>query len=323
MNPQLEELACLYVLDRLEPRERASFEASLRHDPQLASFVSELESTLDQRIRALPPVEPPSGLLAQIEERIDLDSIAGTSAPRGRERERVDLEATSKCLINELPAEIADPDMGRSQPSPEATAGRRPASPWISIARWGIAALIAIGVGTIAVWQLRRAPAVAGRPFVIVVGLDSRRSAMAELPVQKSAMNSDASFVQLATLAEQYWDKPENLPGKLHSAGEGGRGYALYDPASSQGFIAVQQLPVIGHGQRYHLWMLDSSTGRIREAGILPLEDSSRGLYFFSVAPTSEAKPGRVDFFVTAEDAAAPESTRPTGKIVLGGQRTF
>jgi hypothetical protein len=170
---------------------------------------------------------------------------------------------------------------------------------------------------------MRRAPAVAVRPFVIVVGLDARRSAMAELPMRKSAMDTDARFVQLATLAEQYWDKPEDLPGKLPSAGEGGRGYALYDPTSSQGFIAVQQLPVIGHGQRYHLWMLDSATGRIREAGILPLGDSSRGLYFFSVAPASEAKPGRVDFFVTAEDAAAPESTRPTGKVVLGGQRTF
>jgi anti-sigma-K factor RskA len=304
MNPQLEELACLYVLDRLEPRERASFEASLRHDPQLASFVRELESALDQRIRALPPVEPPAGLLAQIEARIDaLPAGEWHGQPAGRS----------------APAE-AGPVRG---PETSSNLRGKPEPPWAAITRWGIAALVAVGVGTIAVWQMRRAPAVAVRPFVIVVGLDARRSAMAELPMRKSAMDTDARFVQLATLAEQYWDKPEDLPGKLPSAGEGGRGYALYDPTSSQGFIAVQQLPVIGHGQRYHLWMLDSATGRIREAGILPLGDSSRGLYFFSVAPASEAKPGRVDFFVTAEDAAAPESTRPTGKVVLGGQRTF
>jgi hypothetical protein len=282
MNPQLEELACLYVLDRLEPRERASFEACLQHNPQLAALVSELESTLDQGVRALPQVEPPAGLLAQIEARID-----------------------------QLPSNVASAPARTSAPF------------WIPVMRWGIAAVIAVGVGVIAVEHLRPVPAVASRPFVIIVGLDSHQSTQAEFPLSKRPKDADASFVQLASLAGQFWDKPGDLPVQVRSTGQSGRGYALFDPASNQGFIAIQQIPAIENGQRYHLWIVDTASGQAREAGVLPLTDSNRGLYFFSVAPALEARPGRMDFFVTAEDTAAPKSTRPGGKVVLGGQRTF
>ena len=308
MNPQLEELACLYVLDRLDPSERASFEACLPNDPQLVAFVSEIESTLDRSLRALPPTVPPDGLLAQIEARIEQLPPAEWL---GRGTGSLPAIAPGRRLVP-LVAQEDSPDMGRM-----------PMPPWFAIARWGIAALIAVAVGTLAVQHLRRAPVVAGRPFVIIVGLDSNRSTLTELPLQNRPKDADASFVQLASLAEKFWEKPEGLPAKLRFAGPGGRGYTLYDPASSQGFVAVQQLPVIGRGQRYHLWMLDTATGRICEAGVLPLTESNSGLYSFSVDPTSEARSNRLDFFVTAEDVAAAESLRPRGKVVLGGQRTF
>ena len=108
-------------------------------------------------------------------------------------------------------------------------------------------------MATLAVQNLRRAPE-AARPYVIVVGLDSLRSTLAELPIKERPENADASFVQLASLAEKFWDKPEDLPVKLDSAGESGRGYALFDPASNQGFIAIRQLPAAGEGKQYHLW---------------------------------------------------------------------
>jgi Anti-sigma-K factor rskA len=282
MNPQLEELACLYVLDRLDAGERASFEACLMHNPQLAALVGELESALAQRIHALAQFEPPAGLLAQIEARLD-----------------------------RLPAT-----------APPVPAGRV-VSFWPLVARWGIAALLAVGLGAMAIQYLRRGPAAAERPFVIIVGLDSRQSTMAELPLPKRAQDADACFIQLASLAERFWEKPEDLPAKLRSTREGGRGYALFDPASNQGFIAVQKLPVIDQGQRYHLWILDTASGQTREAGVLPLTDSNRGLYFFSVAPAGEARPGHLDFFVTAEDTTASQSTQPRGRVVLGEKKVF
>jgi len=279
MNSQTEELACLYVLDRLDARERAAFEARLAHDPGLAALVSGLETALARRIRSLPQHEPPPGLLAQIEARIDRLSAGDARLP------------------------------ARTVPM------------WVTIARWGLAAVIAASLGTIALLNLRRATIAASRPFVILVGLDSSRSTLAELPMQQPAQNADARFIQLASLAQQFWEKPDDLPVKMASAGKSGRGYALFDPGSNQGFIAIRQLPVIERGMRCHLWILDRVSGKVREAGILPVTDPARGLYFFSVAPAAGVKPDSLDFFVTAEDASSPDSSQPRGKVVLGDRR--
>jgi len=280
MNPQFEELACFYVLDRLDARERAAFEARLLHDRELAALVHQLESALARRIHALPQHEPLPGLLARIEARIDRLPTNGASAPA------------------------------------------RPVLPlWASIARWGIAAVIAVGVGTLAVQSLRRAPVAIERPMVIFVGLDSLRSTRTELPVPERSQNADVRFVQLASLAEQFWEKPENLPVHPGPSGGRGRGYALFDPGSNQGFIAIQQLPVVEQGQRYHLWILDTVSGLVRDAGILPLAGAHDGLYFFSVTPADGAKSGGLDFFVTSEDTAAPQANPPHGKVVLGARR--
>jgi anti-sigma-K factor RskA len=276
MKTQIEELACLYVLDQLDPAESAAFESRMAGEPAVAEAVREAEAALSRRIRALPRREPPAGMLALIEARMD------------------GLEP------------------GRS---------RGAASAWASAARWGIAAVIAVGVGILAVQSLRRTPGAAGRPYVIVVGLDSLRSTLAELPVEERPRNADASFIQLASLAERYWEKPDDLPVKMDSGGQSGRGYALFDPGSNQGFIAIRQLPAAGLGKEYHLWLLDTETGKVREAGVLPVASSARGLYFFSVLPAAPAAHGRPDFFVTAEDAGLASAAEPQGKVVLGDKR--
>jgi len=281
MNPQLEELACFYVLDRLDAGERAAFEARLPHDAQLAALVHELEAALARRIHALPLHEPPADLLARIEHRIEIRP--------------------------------ADP------------AGSRPARPalprWVAFARWGLAAVIALSLATLAIQSLRHAPRVAGQPVVLFVGLNAQQSTLTELPLTGRPQTADARFVQLAALAEHYWDKPAPLSARPASAGTNGRGYALFDPGSNQGFIAIQQLPAIAPGERYHLWILDPATAQTRDAGALPLGGSSRGLYFFTVAPAEGSAPARPAFFVTAEDDAAPASLQPHGKVVLGDKR--
>jgi anti-sigma-K factor RskA len=278
MNTQLEELACLYVLDRLEPRERTAFETRLAQDPQLAAMVRQAEAALAQQVHALAQHEPPAEALARIEARLD-----------------------------QLPAG-------------EILAPARSAAPWWSaVARWGIAAVIAIGVGAIAVRSLRQ-PA-AERPYLLLVGFDSGQSTVTKLPMTERPQNADAGFIQLASLAERFWEKPEELPGKPSTTNQDGRGYALFDPGSNQGFIAIQQLPAAEQGMSYHLWVLDTASGQSREAGVLPLTGSNRGLYFFSLAPTDGKQTGRLDFFITAEGSGAPKTARPRGKVVLGDSR--
>jgi len=281
MNEPLQELACLYVLDQLDARERAEFEARLLREPELAAFVRDLEATVSSTIRGLPQREPSPDVLARVEAHLGGAPIASSSWPQsGRSRGTVD---------------------------------------WVSVARWGLAAVIALSLTTIAVQSLRRSPAA---PMIVFVGLDSNRNTFAELPLRPGAKDPDARFIQLAALAEKYWEKPGDLPVRSKFPGGDSRGYALFDPSSLQGFIAVEQLPALAESQRYHLWILDPDSGRIRDAGVLPMAGTNSGLYSFMLGPSDEPQPERPHLFITVEEAdAAPAPAQPRGKVVLGDDR--
>lgn len=283
MKESPEDLACLYVLDQLDPADRAAFEARLAREPELAALVRQLETGLARGVQALPPLPPPATLLHRIETRIDAQS------DRAARRERAESDAT----VFSFP------------------------SRWLAAARWGIAAVIAVSLATLAVQSLRRP----GMPPVIVVGLDPDENTFAELRLQGSPQDSDARFMRLASLAQDFWEKPASVALKGEAPPRTCRGYALFDPGSHQGFIAIKQLPALTENQRYHLWVADTMTSRVRDAGILPLAGLNRGLYSFTIEPAENAQSDRLRFFVTIEehgDAAAPP--RPRGKVVLGNQ---
>ena len=283
MNDSLQETASLDVFDQLDGSERAVFEARLLREPELAAYVRELESGLARSVRALPRREPPPARLDRIE--------AAIAEPAG-EGKRIETF-------------------------------RRPPSAvrhWAAFARWGIAAVIAVSLATLAVQSVRR-PAAA--PVFVVVGLDANRSTFTELPQAAGARDPDARFIQLASLADNYWRNPAALPAKASFPPGDSRGYAVFDPASRQGFIAIEQIPALTENQRYHLWVADASTGRVRDAGTLPLAGLNRGLYSFALEPADAVKSDRPQLFITAEDAASPaQPDQPRGKVVLG-QRSF
>jgi hypothetical protein len=133
------------------------------------------------------------------------------------------------------------------------------------------------------------------------------------------AANADARYAQLAAIAEKFWDDPARLP--TERSGTAARGYAVFDPESRQGFIAVRQLPQQAHQQRYHLWVVDTATGRATEAGVIPAAASDGGLYSFSLAPDAPAKARQLDVFITAEDASFAQPAQPSNRVVLGGKR--
>lgn len=275
MNQPSDNLAMSYVLDQLEPGERATLEARLLREPELAALVRDLESGFARGIQALPPREPPAGLLDRIEARIDALPVPAAAIP-GPVR-------------------------------------------WLTFARWGIAAMIAVSLATLAVQSLRPA---AARAVIVVVGLEADQSTITEHPLQEPARDTDARFIQLASLAENYWEKPGGLPVKPITATGDNRGYALFDPGTRQGFIVIEQLPVAAPNQRYHLWIVDPATARVHEAGILPLAGMSRGLYAFSLKPDDGPKSDRPNFFITVEeDGTRPARAQPRGKVVLGHQR--
>lgn len=276
MNDSPEDLACLYVLDRLDPAARAGFEARLLREPALAALVRDFESGLAAGVHALPRHRPSPFVLDRIEAQLDA-----------------------------LPARA-----GRSV---------RPAFParWAAFARWGLAAVIAVSLATLAVQSLRRP---ASLPM-IMVGLDPDRSTLTELPLHEPAGDADARFMRLASLAQDFWQKPGGLPLQTPPQAGASRGYALFDPGSHQGFITIEQLPALTDNQRYHLWVADALTGRVRDAGILPLAGLNRGLYSFTLDPADNAPSARLRFFITIEEAGpADQPSRPRGRVVLGEQ---
>lgn len=86
MNENQEELASLYVLDRLDPTQRSAFEKQLAGDPSLVALVRELESVFAQRIRALPQQRPSDHVLARIQGEIAESST----------RDRADTKSTRR-----------------------------------------------------------------------------------------------------------------------------------------------------------------------------------------------------------------------------------
>jgi anti-sigma-K factor RskA len=189
---------------------------------------------------------------------------------------------------------------------------------WPTFARWGLAAVIAVSLATLAVQSLRPS---AAQPVFVFVGLDAGRTTFAELPLKNGAKDADARFMQLATLAENFWTKPANQPVKTSTPTGDSHGYALFDPGSRQGFIAIERLPVLAENQRYHLWIVDPANGRIHDAGSLPLAGMNRGLYSFTLGVEAGLETNRPGFFITVEDnAAAPPSGQPRGRVVLGHQ---
>ncbi len=276
MNPKLEELACLYVLDQLDPGERAAFESRLQHDPELVALVRDLESTVGAQVQALPQRVPPARLLAAIEARVDQASRRVAPAP-----------------------------------------GRSHAFAWAMLG--GAAAVILLGLGLFLfrTWG-HSAGSEGGRPVVIVASLEAGRSTLVWLPLKSEPTTADARFIQLARLAEQYWNRPEKLPAKLSAAAETARGYAVFDPDSDQGFVAVRQLPSPPPNQRYHFWVIDTATGETRDAGVLPLEASTRGMFFFSVPNVPRSNPRQLDFYLTIDSATENDAARTAGRVVLG-----
>ncbi|HZZ57874.1 MAG TPA: anti-sigma factor [Opitutaceae bacterium] len=239
-------LACDYVLDRLDQRARADFEARLVADPDLRQRVRVYEAGLAERIGELAPRTPSAAVWAGIANRIG-------RAPRRD--------------------------------------GRR----WAPVLKWGIAAVIALSLASIAVERW------IDRPYVVVVALGRGESQPSRIPVARVARSANAAFAQLAALAAYYWE--DGRPQKA---------FVLYDPSSSQGFIAVRDLPAPAAGFHYQVWILDRRTHLVRPAGAIP----ASGLFSFAVDPLPDEATDDLRVLVTRE---AGNAVRPGPDVILGG----
>ncbi len=279
MNTQLEELASLYVLDELNPEERSNFEQRLESDTKLLMLVRELEVALEDQIRNLPQKVAPVHVFDTVSRR-----ITPTQANKPLSK----------------PAIVVS---------------------WSTFAGWGMAAALLLGVGLTLLLTNRDSgsPITGGQPVVLLVGMDSKSSSVEAVP-STMAVDEFESFIQLAEMAETYWKHPEQLPKNVQSplANTKSSGYAVYDPQSKHGFIAIQKLPVQKEGNNYFLWLKDSGSNVLECAGIIPMQNRDQGLYFFELDEGSTLASNQVAFFITEEASAEKELTKPSGQLVLG-----
>lgn len=89
MTDFLQDQAALYALSVLDPEEARALEQHMASDPALATLVRELQDTVAETTRALPPEAPPSELRARVLDRIrqrrglPTATAAHASSPRG------------------------------------------------------------------------------------------------------------------------------------------------------------------------------------------------------------------------------------------------
>jgi len=273
MNSQLEEIASLYVLDKLSEDERLVFEQHLKSDADLVLLVRELEQALEAQVRSLPQQEVPRTALTHILARIRADNEP--------------VQATG-VLIS-----------------------------WPTLIGWGVAALLVIGLSVTALFTAQKA---ATQPVLLVVGMDTQSSVVETVP-RVMPVDEMENFVQLAEMAESLWNNPEQLPdnvGRSPLANTLGSGYAVFDPRSKHGFIAIHKLRTQKAGKSYFLWLRDSNSNILECAGSIPLEGRGEGLYFFELDSDSPITSNRVAFFITEEDAEGVSPMAPRGEMVLG-----
>ena len=282
MNEKTQELASLYVLDKLTPDERSSFENLLESDTELVLLLRELESAVEDQVRDLPQHNPPDGLFSKIQSQV----------------QPIPQVANSKPFIT---------------------------ISWASFAGWGMAAALVLGVGLTLFVTSRDGPipGSSSHPVLLVVGMNSDSSAFKTIPTMIPEDEFE-NFVQLTQLAENFWDHPEQLPATINNsplANTRGSGYAVFDPQSKHGFIAIQNLPKQEQGKNYFLWLKDPKANLLECAGIIPLLEKNEGLYFFELEDNSPISSARVAFFVTEENTSQPKLSHPQGELVLGSDR--
>ena len=278
MNVTTEELASLYVLDKLDPGQKRAFEVRLHADADLLQLVRELESALEDQIRALPQREPPGSSYERITSRIH------TREPVPLKQKVISIPWIT--LMGWGMAAILLLGLGLTL---FLTSGRHlPAS--------GSNSLV----------------------LIVGMDAQSNQWKTIPLDAPADASESFAQLAALAEeLWKNPGHLPGNT-NEPNPANTRRSGYTVFNPANKQGFIAIQQLPQPVAGKHYYLWVKDPFSNRLECAGLIPLQDANHGLYSFALPQDSEITSDQVFFFITEESSADPAATRPLGRPVLG-----
>lgn len=276
-----EEQAALYVMDRLEPAERAEFESALQSDAELRALVAELEEAAAALAHAAPLHLPPPGLKARV-----------LAATRG-----------------ETPAAAV-------RPSILGTARWREYLPWAVAAMFALSTI----VFWIERHQLSAERGLVVRDFVTFEQQAATETAALEreLANQRQRQTTEMSALRAELDAMRERDALSSMKIATLTAQVDAYARALavvvWDAKAQQGFLTLDKFPAAGAGKDYQLWVIDPAKKTPVSAGIVPISPTGVARIAFKPDQPISAV-GK--FAISVERTGGAPS--PQGQIVLLG----
>ncbi|MBH55510.1 MAG: hypothetical protein CMI18_14365 [Opitutaceae bacterium] len=220
MNTNIEELASLYVLDKLSAEERQSFVELLENDTELILLVRELEAALEGQVRDLPQHPAPQGLFQRIQSRLK------SEIPEATPRSVVSLPLSVFIGWGMAAALLLGIGLTLFVPS-----------------RDGLDSGVSSQSFVLVVGMDSQSSVVKTVPLVV--------------PVDE--IDNFVHLAQMAETYWQHPEQLPVRVDESPLVGTLGSGYAVYDPNNKQGFIAIHKLPKRERGKNYFLWLKDAN----------------------------------------------------------------
>ena len=272
---EIEGKAVEYALGTMPEGEIGEFEAELREDRLLQSLVHEWQEMNELDASESPGVDVPFHVFSGIVDEIEKDREAGPTAEAAVSEGRV-----------------------------------------VSFWQWSGWAVAACAALAFAVFGLRGGVETSERESIVagIVLKEMGKPGSQRLQDLDEKGGRQARMIELAELAEAYWDSREST-----AEGDSTGGFTVFDPEFEIGFIAVENLPDREEGKSFHVWARSEGSEQPVRAGSLPVGKSSFGMFYFDISAKEgiDSRDENLSFFVTEESTTDP--VKPSGTVVLSG----
>ncbi len=291
------EMTAAYVLDTLDPEERAEFEERLASDPELERDVASYREVMGGLSGAAPAHEPPAAL----KERILVEARGRTASPPAHPQERPGESSERESSERESSeGESSEEESSKPRSNGQGSNGRGTTVPWL-LAAAGIVLSLGLGMA----YQRMRADNASLR-----IAYDQAETDNASLRVAYDRVASDleARDSLLATFLG-----PDVRTARLAATGQPPSARLFWNAATASVVMAAFDLPPAPAGRVYQLWGIVTGLDPV-SFGTFQTEPDGTAIFRSSV-------PAGIDFELGAvTDEPAGGSPQPTTTPFLVGE---
>jgi anti-sigma-K factor RskA len=303
-----EELAALYALGALPEAEARAFAEVLAGDPELQALVRELQATTAALAQAVPPLEPPPQLEAQLLARIRAERPA--ALPEHRDRRWLGWAALAAGLAvaatlltverTKLASEVTTLRTTEGQLTSEAAK--------LGLERAQLAQEIGVLLDREAQAGAREARSAKERTELQKERTELQNE-IARLATERARLEGELATLQkkdvlaslqIRTLNAQLAESREALAA------------VVWNQDTQRGVLAIDKLKPAGPKQDYQLWVINALTPAPVSAGLIPVNAKGEARYEFK----ADAPVGVADKFAISREKKGG-GTKPEGPILF------